>query len=136
MIMQVDKAKTLADQAKMRLDSLKKTAGKTGNNEAINKAAQEFESVFLAQMMEHMFAEVDFNPSGKGPGDDIYKSLLIDEYSKLMSRSGGIGVADHVKREMLRMQETQQVLNDLEAETSLTSPADASVNEPTLSEAK
>ncbi len=109
----MDKGRMMADQAKARLDSVRKAAGQAGSNPAIEEAAKEFESVFLAQMMEHMFAEVDFDPSSEGPGDDIYKSLLIDEYSKLMSRSGGIGVADHVKREMLRMQETQQVTQEL-----------------------
>lgn len=106
MIVNVDRAKALADQTRMKLEQARKSAGKTGGNDAaIEKAAQEFEAVFLAQMMEHMFADVDLDPASEGPGEDIYKSLLIDEYSKLMARSGGIGVADHVKREMLRIQE-------------------------------
>ena len=107
MIVNVDKAKSLAEQTRMKLEQARKSGGsKLGGNDAIEKAAEEFEAVFLAQMMEHMFAEVDLSPGGQGgPGDDIYKSMLIDEYSKLMSSSGGIGVADHVKREMLRVQE-------------------------------
>ena len=31
--------------------------------------------------------------------------MLQDEYAKLISRSGGIGIADAVLREMLKMQE-------------------------------
>jgi hypothetical protein len=31
--------------------------------------------------------------------------MLQDEYAKLISRSGGIGIGDAVLREMLRMQE-------------------------------
>jgi Rod binding domain-containing protein len=31
--------------------------------------------------------------------------MLRDEYAKLVSRSGGVGVADAVLREMLKMQE-------------------------------
>ena len=31
--------------------------------------------------------------------------MMTEEYGKIIARSGGIGVADHVKREMLRMQE-------------------------------
>lgn len=78
------------------------------NPEAVDKAAEEFESVFLSQMLQHMFSGVRFNAeSPDAPGDDIYKSMLIDEYAKLMSRSGGIGVAAHVKREMLKTQEVQ-----------------------------
>ena len=135
-MMQVDKGRALADQAKMRLDNLKKNAGKGGDNPAIEKAAKEFEAVFMAQMMEHMFAEVDFDPSGEGPGDDIYKSLLIDEYSKLMSRSGGIGVADHVKREMLNMQEAAQALQGLEMTSEQTEATAPKLEEPQKAEAQ
>lgn len=75
----------------------------------IDEAAQEFESVFLSQMLQHMFAGVDMNPMGEdGPGKEIYESMLVDEYAKLMTRAGGIGIADHVKREMLKMQEVDQ----------------------------
>lgn len=106
MLINTDRTKALTDQARLRLEAARKASGKGGaSNEAIDKAAREFEAVFLAQMMEHMFGDVDFTPDSDAPGDDIYKSMLIDEYSKLMSRSGGIGLADHVKREMLRIQE-------------------------------
>ncbi len=135
MLGNVDRTKALMDQTKMRLEHARKTGGsKAGGNDAIEKAAKEFEAVFLAQMMEHMFAEVDLDPSNEGPGEDIYKSLLIDEYSKLMSRSGGIGVADHVKREMLRMQEaggTEEV-STIEPELNVAPKQ----NDSTLVEAK
>lgn len=74
---------------------------------ALDKAAEDFEAVFLSQMLQHMFAGVDMNPmsEGKSPGDDIYKSMLVDEYGKILTRAGGIGIADHVKREMLKLQE-------------------------------
>jgi flagellar protein FlgJ len=78
--------------------------------EAIDKAAQDFEAVFLSQMLQHMFSDIDMNPMTEeaGPGEDIYKSMLIDEYGKILTRAGGIGVADHVKREMLKVQEVGQ----------------------------
>ena len=77
--------------------------------EEIDKAAEEFEAVFISQMMQHMFAGVTFNPmtGDKSPGDEIYKSLLIDEYGKMLTKAGGIGIADHVKREMLKVQEIE-----------------------------
>lgn len=79
---------------------------KAANMSEIDKAAEDFEAVFLSQMLEHMMHGVDMDPMGEGgASDDIYKSMLIDEYAKLMSRTGGIGVAAHVKREMIAMQE-------------------------------
>lgn len=76
------------------------------NMEQVDKAAKDFEAVFLSQMIEHMMDGVSLDPMGEGgASDEIYKSMLIDEYAKLMSRTGGIGVAAHVKREMLALQE-------------------------------
>lgn len=93
-----------------RIAEMKRTEramkAKAASPEQMDKAAEEFEAVFLSQMLQHMFAGVDMSPGVEDTaGKDIYESMLIDEYAKLMSRSGGIGVADHVKREMLKMQE-------------------------------
>ena len=42
---------------------------------------------------------------GGGPAEDIYRSLLVEEYGKAISRAGGIGIADQVQREILALQE-------------------------------
>lgn len=73
----------------------------------IDKIAEDFEAVFLSQMMQNMFEDVDFDPMNDGPGEDVYKSMLVDEYGKILSRAGGIGIASHVKREMLAAQENR-----------------------------
>lgn len=74
----------------------------------IDETAQEFEAQFISQMLENMFSTVDTNPVlGGGEGEDAYRSLLTDEYGKLLARAGGIGVSDHVKRELLRVQEAE-----------------------------
>ena len=101
-----DKAKIQSAQAKMREANLR--TQRKSSPEEIEKTAVEFEAVFLSQMMEHMFADVDIMPMSDGPGEDIYKSMLLDEYGKVIARAGGIGVADHVKREMISIQEAQQ----------------------------
>jgi flagellar protein FlgJ len=72
----------------------------------MNEVAQDFESQFIGQMLENMFSTVDTNGfMGGGEAEETYRSLMIEQYGKLMSQAGGIGVADYVKREMLRMQE-------------------------------
>ena len=79
------------------------------SEEQIDKVAQEFEAVFLGQMLQHMFSGIDPDPNfGGGQSEEVYKSLLVDEYGKLLSRTGGVGVADQVKREMLKLQEVAQ----------------------------
>jgi hypothetical protein len=37
----------------------------------------------------------------------IYKSMMIEEYGKLISANGGIGLSNAVKAEMIAMQEQQ-----------------------------
>ena len=72
----------------------------------IRYAAEEFESVFLTQMMGHMFAGVETNGLfGGGQSEEMFRSLMINEYGRLMSQSGGIGIADAVMTEMLEIQE-------------------------------
>lgn len=76
------------------------------NMEAIEKTAKEFESVFLSQMLSHMFEglETDGMFSG-GSAEKIYRSMMVNEYSKQISDGGGLGIADNVAQYMLRVQE-------------------------------
>lgn len=73
---------------------------------AVRKAAEDFEAVFLAQMLAPMFEGLGNDPLlGSGPGEDVYRSLLVQEYGRAMARSGGLGIADAVLREILALQE-------------------------------
>lgn len=79
------------------------TAGQTPDQ--IRKTAEDFEAVFLSQMMEQMLGETTESSFGGGPGENAFKSMLNEEYAKVMAKAGGIGLADSVMREMLAMQE-------------------------------
>ncbi len=82
--------------------------GKAKTPDEARRVAEEFEAVFLAQMLKPMFAGISADgPFGGGPAETIYRSLMIDEYAKLIGRSGGVGVADAVQREILKIQETE-----------------------------
>jgi peptidoglycan hydrolase FlgJ len=73
----------------------------------VRRAAEDFESVFISQILSQM--RVGFGPPGPagaaGGADDPFASMLRDEYARIVSRSGGIGLADAVTRELLRAQE-------------------------------
>lgn len=72
------------------------------------EAAQEFEAVFLAQMVSYMFAGIKTNEIfGGGAGEDVYRSMMAQEYGKTLAKSGGIGIADQVMNEIIRIQEAQ-----------------------------
>ncbi len=71
----------------------------------LREVAEEFESVFLAQVLQTMNAGLG-GPGPMGDGDnEAWAGMLQEEYGRLISRSGGIGVADALMREMLKMQE-------------------------------
>ena len=77
------------------------------NMAQIDKAAKDFEAVFIDQFLGAMFDGISTDgPFGGGPGEGIFRSMMLDQYSKTVSANGGFGLADAVKREMLRMQET------------------------------
>jgi len=76
------------------------------SNSAVRAAAEEFEAVFIAQILHGMSAGLEPDGPLGGNSEDPFSSMLNDEYARLISRSGGIGVADAVMREMLKTQET------------------------------
>ncbi len=77
---------------------------------ALKKTGQEFESMFLSQMMGHMFSGIKSNALfGGGQAEEMFRSLLTDEYGKSIAKAGGIGIADQVVRSvLLQFQETSQ----------------------------
>ena len=72
------------------------------------EAAEEFEAVFLSQMLNHMFAGIKTDKLfGGGHGEDAYRAMMVQEYGKAMVESGGVGIADAVMREIIKLQEAQ-----------------------------
>jgi Rod binding domain-containing protein len=79
--------------------------GTSGRQDALREVAQEFEAIFLAQVLAHLNPA----PAGDGPGGSadhgLFHTMFNEEIAKLISRSGGVGVADAVLKEMLKLQE-------------------------------
>ena len=76
------------------------------------KTAQDFESMFLEQTLDRLFASGGAEgPLGdNGMGGEVYRSMLVKEYAGSIARSGGVGIADQVYREILKMQESNHAL--------------------------
>jgi Rod binding domain-containing protein len=73
---------------------------------AAKKAATSFEGVFISQMLGTMFEGIPTDgPFDGGPGEEMFRSLMVDEYGKQMASQGGIGLSASIQRELLRMQE-------------------------------
>ena len=78
-------------------------------SDEVRRVAEEFEAVFIAQMMAPMFQGLETDELfGGGPGEDIYRSVLVEEYGKSIARAGGIGLSDAIQQEILRLQEASQ----------------------------
>ena len=70
------------------------------------KAAKDFEAIFINEMVGTMFEGIGTDgPFGGGPGEAIFRSMMIENYSKTIAAQGGFGLADAVKRELLHTQE-------------------------------
>lgn len=77
--------------------------------EKTRKSAQDFEAMAIAQLLAPMFQTVDTSHGlfGGGKGEEMWKPMMINEMGKMLAKSGGIGIADAVFKEMLRMQEVK-----------------------------
>ena len=80
--------------------------GKPANLEAMRDVAQQFEAVFLAQVLSKINqGSTTDQTAGEGGAQTLFHDMFNDEVAKLISRSGGVGVADAVLKEMLKVQE-------------------------------
>lgn len=72
------------------------------------ETAQDFEAFFMARMMESMFEGVSTNGMfGGGNAEKIYRSMLFNEYGKVMAQTGNIGISDDIMNTIIQMQEAQ-----------------------------
>ncbi|GJE28530.1 rod-binding protein [Methylobacterium organophilum] len=90
-----DNSKTLSD------------AAKTASETKARKTANDFESMFLENSMEELTkSEGTEGPLGEnGTGGGVWRSMLSKEYAGSIVKSGGVGIADQVYREILKLQE-------------------------------
>jgi len=78
------------------------------NAAAAKKAAQQFESVFVTEFLGQMFADIPTDgPFGGGDGEQMFRSLMLDEYGKQMEKQGGFGLSAPVASQLLKLQEAR-----------------------------
>ena len=78
----------------------------TGSLTQIKKAAQDYEATFVSQMLGQMFEGISTDgPLGGCQGEQMFRSLMLDEYGKKIASQGGIGLSDAVTKELLKHQE-------------------------------
>jgi Rod binding domain-containing protein len=74
------------------------------------KVGRQFETMFLSEMLNPMFQGLKPDKVfGGGHGEEMFRSLQVDEFAKGITAQGGIGIAAAVQREILRIQEQAHV---------------------------
>jgi hypothetical protein len=75
----------------------------------VMKAANDFEAMVIGQMLQPMFESLDSDGMfGGGSGERMFRPMLVDQYAQTMAKAGGIGIAQAVAREMMKLQEGEQ----------------------------
>ena len=72
----------------------------------IARAAQEFEAVMIAEFLKPVLDQVG-TPSivgGGSQGEATFRGLLREEIAKSIAASGGFGLAEQVRAELLKLQ--------------------------------
>lgn len=72
--------------------------------------AEELEGVFLNTLMKEMFASLntDSDAMGGGFGEDTWRGMQAEQMADAVAKSGGIGLADSIMGDLLKLQETSQ----------------------------
>ena len=77
--------------------------------EKLRKAAEDFTAVALNEMLKPMFDTSDTSdgPFGGGAAEQAFRPMMVSEIAKQIARTGGLGIAEPVLQQMLRLQETR-----------------------------
>ncbi|RAU22890.1 chemotaxis protein chel [Paramagnetospirillum kuznetsovii] len=89
---------------------------KSADKATAQKVGRQFEAQFVSQMFQHMFEGIKTDGVfGGGSGEEMFRSLLVDEYGKMVANRGtannpnasGFGIGAAVQKMLLKHQEVQ-----------------------------
>lgn len=72
--------------------------------------AEELEGVFLNTLMKEMFSSLhsDSEAMGGGFGEDTWRGMQAEQMADAVAKAGGIGLADSIMGDLLKIQELSQ----------------------------
>ena len=78
--------------------------GDSGNEDAaIKKTSQDFEALFIGMMLKSMRLTVGKDSlTGGGHGEEVYRSLLDQEYAQEAAKGGVLGLSRGLEDQLIR----------------------------------
>jgi flagellar protein FlgJ len=75
--------------------------------ERLRKQAVELEGVFLNTLMKEMFSSIDTTEESFGGGfaEETWRGMQAEQFANALAETGGIGLADQLMSDLLRLQE-------------------------------
>ena len=71
----------------------------------LKKISQDFEGLFVGMMMKSMRETVGKDKlTGGGHGEEVYLSMLDQEYTAAAVKRGGLGLARQIEKELVRQE--------------------------------
>ncbi|MDD2336787.1 MAG: rod-binding protein [Geobacteraceae bacterium] len=72
-------------------------------NAALKKTSQDFEALFIGMMLKSMRATVGKDSlTGGGHGEEVYRSMLDQEYAQEAARGGALGLCRGLEEQLAR----------------------------------
>jgi flagellar protein FlgJ len=70
--------------------------------------AEELEGVFLNTLMSQLFSSIETEGDfGGGFAEETWRSMQSEQYAAAMAETGGIGLADQLVSELMKLQEVK-----------------------------
>jgi Rod binding domain-containing protein len=88
----------------------------------LRQVAQDFEAIILSQMLASMRAAAGKGVLG-GKGQQLYQQMMDDELGRVLARSGGLGLADVLMRDLVRQTATPKKVSSSGAEEPMSPPS-------------
>ena len=91
--------------------ALPKVDRSTPGYERLHQQAKDLEGVFLNTLMKEMFSSIDTSDKSMGGGfaEETWRGMQAEQFAGAMAESGGIGLADSLMADLLKLQEAQPV---------------------------
>jgi flagellar protein FlgJ len=103
-----DISENTADKARLLQRASSNAAGGLTDKQRrqAKKVSQDFEALFVGMMMKSMRATVGKDKlTGGGHGDEVYRSMLDQEYANASVKGGGgLGIAKIIEKDIIRQE--------------------------------